>query len=245
MEQKREPLMDQNYFDEKVAYFSSSIERFESLAHDTSKTQEHRTSLLYDVFKKRLHAVILRYSRGESVADLASGFPPIVSAWEEYLGAQYSERMRFETETDRLEDYVVALWLVSLAIIFKVELGLFNRLLKCIGNEGKDLLLERLVGTRVQGRKPATRLIFPEVYEALYASIDNFADRDQLMKTFLKKWYGAMKPTYFYNAHKAKGGFFGYWAFETAGTVAAFSMDDSKFRDLPYYPKDLVAFSRV
>jgi len=49
-----------------------------------------------------------------------------------------------------------------------------------------------------------------------------------------------------HDSHKgpAGGGFFRYWAIEAAGVVAAFRIDDSTFRDLPCYPKDLADHGR-
>ena len=192
----------------------------------------------------RLHALILRYSRGDAVAELKPLFPPIIPDWEHYLAAPYSDKFLIVAEdASTLENYVLALWMVSLARIFEVDESLFGRLLKCIGNEGKDILLERLIAGKTAGIAKADTLVFPKIYSPLLAAIDAEAkERPRLFKAFLDNWYRNMKPTYWYENHKGPGGggFFGYWAIEAAGVVKTFGIDDSSFRDVPYYPTDLV-----
>ena len=240
----RGKLMDQAYFDRKVAYDDETITEFEQLSEDESKTVVHRTKLKYNVFKKRLHALILRYSRGDAVAELKPLFPPIIPAWKRYLAAPYSDKfLILAGDTSTLENYVLALWMVSLARIFEIDEALFGRLLKCIGNEGKDILLERLIAGKTAGIAKADTLVFPKIYSPLLAAIDAEAkERPRLFKAFLDNWYRNMKPTYWYENHKGPGGggFFGYWAIEAAGVVKTFGIDDSSFRDVPYYPTDLV-----
>ncbi len=67
----------------------------------------------------------------------------------------------------------------------------------------------------------------------------------RMLQDFLKHWYASMKDAYWYDRHKKRitDGFFGYWAFEAVGVVKAFGIDDSTFRDMPYYPKDLLVSS--
>ena len=140
----------------------------------------------------RLHALILRYSRGDAVAELKPLFPPIIPAWERYLAAPYSDKfLILAGDTSTLENYVMALWMVSLAHIFEIDEALFGRLLKCIGNEGKDILLERLIAGKTAGIAKADTLVFPKIYSPLLAAIDAEAkERPRLFKAFLDNWYG-------------------------------------------------------
>ena len=240
----RGTLMDQAYFEREAAYDVEAIARFELLCEDESKTVEHRTKLKYTVFRKRLHALILRYSRGDAAAELEPLFAPIIPAWERYLSSPYSDKFLIVAEdASTLENYVVALWMVSLARIFEVDETLFARLLGCIGNEGKDTLLKRLITGKAAKKARADSLFFPKIYSPLLVAIDaEEKEQPRLFKIFLEKWYKNMKPTYWHENHKGpeNGGFFGYWAIEAAGAVKTFDIDDSDFRDMPYYPKDLV-----
>ncbi len=119
---------------------------------------------------------------------------------------------------------------------------LWERLLLCIGNEGRDALFEALVATRSQNRKQATGLQHASIFEPLFQAFAAKGDsRNAFMSRYPKDWYSALKHAYWIGTHtRLDGGFFGYWAVEVAGVVAAFHIDDTTFRDLVYYPKDLI-----
>jgi hypothetical protein len=54
-----------------------------------------------------------------------------------------------------------------------------------------------------------------------------------------------MKACYWYDRHKnLDAGFFGYWAFEAGLVTLLWNIDDSTYRDMRFYPKDLVDFAR-
>jgi hypothetical protein len=242
---KREPLMDQAYFDGEVEYQIGSIDSSEdALKEPAQGSAEDEAVFVYSIFRKRYELLILRYSRGEDIAEIAQGFPAVIAAWQRYLKM---EGRQSGSLNEDINDYVCALWLVSFAIIFAAKPDVFERLLRCIGAPGQDALLDRLVATRIPNWPIGAGLAFPKPYEALFQAIDASPDeRSTLIKKFLKAWYPAMGSldAYWHNCHKGPegGGFFGYWCIEAAGVVAAFKIDDSGFRDAPYYPKDLASF---
>lgn len=54
-----------------------------------------------------------------------------------------------------------------------------------------------------------------------------------------------MKDCYWYNRHKGKfATHFGYWSFESGLVSVLCGLDDSAFRDMLYYPEDLVDYAR-
>ncbi|MNC33769.1 hypothetical protein D3C75_821770 [compost metagenome] len=66
------------------------------------------------------------------------------------------------------------------------------------------------------------------------------------MRSYLKQWYRGMRNCYWHDRHKARSdaGFFGYWAFEAGLVTVLWGVDDAPYRDLPFYPKDLVDDAR-
>lgn len=62
------------------------------------------------------------------------------------------------------------------------------------------------------------------------------------MKLFLEKdWKNAFHDTPVFQAHKSPHAIYvGYWCFVTAAIVKLKELDDSSFKNIPYYPKDLV-----
>jgi hypothetical protein len=236
---KREPLMDEAYFEHALRFIDESIETRNTKLREQPEVYVKPQTFLWANFRGRYQQIFHGYSLGEDNARLAARLPAVVDAYEAYLRAP----THADTELADLDQYVVSLWLVSFAILFKADDDLWKRLLACIGNEGRDALFEALVATRSPNRKKATGLLHAAIFQPLYDAIGADAkSRDALVKRYLKAWYKALKPTYWVDSHKGPkgGGFFGYWAVEVAGVTQAFGMDDSGWRDMPYYPADLV-----
>ena len=237
---KRETLMEQEYFDKWVAYERGRLQEMEAKLAASTAPPANKAKYRYSMFRKEYELLVLRYSQGEAISALKDAFPAVIGRLESYHTEGPHEGFSIQEEID---EYVTALWLVSLALLFEVDDPLFERLVNLIGNEGSDRLYERLVGTRIKNRPQAEKLLYPKPYRLLNDAIDAPAgSQPRLMAEFLKVWYPAMKKAYWYESHHGPdgGGFFGYWCIEAAGVVKAFRIDDSAFRDSAYYPKDLV-----
>jgi Domain of unknown function (DUF1911)/Domain of unknown function (DUF1910) len=234
---KREPLMTDAYFNEAITDLHTSIEEREAKLASMPPALKKPHILARANFVGRLELLLTRYSAGEPVVDLVSAFEPIVAAWERTL----SHEAASPNDLAYLDDYVRSLWLVSLGIIFDTPDDVWKRLLTCMGNEGRDQLVERLVARRTPGRPAATALLHPGVYAPLDKAATSLAAQE--VARFLKGWYAGLRDVGWHDAHKGPdgGGFFGYWAVEAAGVVVAFGLDDAALRGLPSYPADLSA----
>lgn len=240
---KREPLMEQSYFDSEIAYLQEeSIPKFKSRINSTVLTPSHKSSICHTIFLRSYQLLITKYSQGEKINNLKLLFPKIIEALEEYHPEDQGEPLRFNFSR-HIEEYIVSIWLVSLGILFGVEDDLFEKLVNLIGNEGEDAVYEKLIGTRIRGRKQTEEVLYPRPYHFLLRAIEEEKENQgKIMSEFLKKWYSQTKDAYWHDCHKGTegGGFFGYWAIEAAGVVKAFNIDDTEFREMPYYPKDLL-----
>jgi hypothetical protein len=139
--------------------------------------------------------------------------------------------------------YVVALQLLSLAHCLEADDATFARMLGVLGNEGEDVLFDRLAAKRSPDRRLGTTLVYPRVTQALYDALDlPEPKRGKSLVKYVAQWYGKMRRAQWHDAHLRHGGdsYYGYWCFEAAGAVKAFQMDERPLLDLPYYPKDLV-----
>ncbi|WP_052732859.1 PoNi-like cognate immunity protein [Hymenobacter terrenus] len=245
---KREPLQSEAYFDELIAFKKMVIARDQTALSADPKQFARPDALAFFLFSHGRILPMAEYSRGYPVADFHASLSQVINSLEQLraLDPEGTFAMSFKSDMD---DYVRALWLVSQAILLRLENSLIERLLACIGNEGQDLLFERLVAVVAPniGRKQAKKLLYPKVYQSLYDSIDAPAEQQAaLVQQFLKNWYKGMRKTAWYDSHKeTDSGFFGYWCWEAAGVAHAFGIDDSSFRDMPYYPKDLADFART
>ena len=75
---------------------------------------------------------------------------------------------------------------------------------------------------------------------------DIFKTDSNHIKKYLDKWYQNTKLLTWHNYTPDNGKLFYYgrWSFESAVIVAILDLDDSKFRENEYYPKNLVDYYR-
>ena len=239
---KREPLMDQKYFDAQIKFIEEeSFVRLEARIQNPDTKPDHCRKLLYRLFYNELELLFSKYSAGYPIAGMREEFAKVINRRErhqKFMG-------RLGVEFAAIDDFSQSLWLVSLGILLDADASLFARVLACIGNEGQDKLFERIVSTRVSGRPEGATVVFPKPYQTLYDAIDApDTEKPKRISQFLKTWYPSMGKlgVYWHDNHKGPegGGFFGYWCLEAAAVVKAFGIDDSTFREAPYFPRDFL-----
>jgi hypothetical protein len=66
------------------------------------------------------------------------------------------------------------------------------------------------------------------------------------MARYLDEWYVASRREPYHESHQKSGGsnYLGYWSFEAAAITFVLDIDDASYRDMQFYPKDLVDFAR-
>nr|WP_245150859.1 PoNe immunity protein domain-containing protein [Pseudomonas fluorescens] len=135
----------------------------------------------------------------------------------------------------------------------------WKRLLALIGNEGEDVLLDRIIASRSPERSIGSGLLYPKPYARLLTAVDAAEDSQaMLLSAFVKHWYtevrtGAKSGSdpqavsyrhpywYTYGDENFEGGaYFGRWCVEAVAAVKAFDMDDSQCLGLEHYPGDLL-----
>lgn len=197
----------------------------------------------------RLQLLIGRYSAGGSFDILADQFGPMLAAIEATaLPHDYITEPFYLDEPDT---YAYAMWLLSLAKLLRQDhwvprvAALFDVARE--DNRGQDALFEALLEKLGLPREPADKCLknmkaHPLLLEAIQAEP---AKRPKLIAQFLDKWYPSMKGCYWHGRHtRVPQNFFGYWAFEAGLVTYLWGIDDSSYRDMPFYPKDLVAYAR-
>ncbi|MBB1605567.1 hypothetical protein A9979_03485 [Pseudomonas sp. UMC76] len=111
----------------------------------------------------------------------------------------------------------------------------------------RDGLLERLVAPFVPGRgtppDTATRHL---PYRKLFKVFDAAPEkRPALMAKYLDEWYHASRREPYIDQHgEGDISFYGYWSWEAAAVTWLLNIDDSSYRDKPFYPRDLVDLAR-
>ncbi|MDR2187952.1 MAG: DUF1911 domain-containing protein [Azonexus sp.] len=197
----------------------------------------------------------LQYSAGAEVAQMAEVWPYALDWAEEYAGFSH----RFNESPDaygRVCAHVSlsteSYWIVALRLVcFGLLTGNASQMPRVMAildyaNDEKDGLLERLVSPFMAGRgtppdKCLRHLPYRKLLKVFAAAPDK---RPPLMVKYLEEWYEASRREPYVNQHDSYR-FEGYWSWEAAATAWMLDIDDSTFRDMPFYPRDLVDFARA
>ena len=92
-------------------------------------------------------------------------------------------------------------------------------------------------------------LLHEDPYGMLYDSLaGSKEDQQNAMKAYLKRWYKseAIRGCYWRESHSIKPSVhLGYWAFETGLLTVLNDLDDSGYREMNFYPRDMVDYCKA
>jgi hypothetical protein len=253
-----------SYWDNLVDFQITDISNMYQRIKEPSGDSSYWPQYLFELVKENWHLIFCRYSRGDAIVELAQYFPKIIDAWEESerLGKDvWTEQQQYTRHAWKvnLDHYIVCFWLVGLALALKVPDDQWQRLLVLIGNEGEDILLDRIIATRQSERKIGDTLCHPKPYLRLLKAIDASVDQQaRLLAEFVSYWYKELnRPAkkgnapatamyerpYWYtlgNKQLDDSGYFGRWCVEAVAAAKAFGLDDSLCLGHEHYPGDLL-----
>ena len=114
-------------------------------------------------------------------------------------------------------------------------------------NPRKDGLLERLIAPYVPGRgqPPDDCIRHLPYFKTLKIFGAAKEKRPAMIARYLDDWYRASRREPYYDSHKRRVHFYGYWSWESAAITFLLDIDDSSYRDALFYPRDLVDFARA
>lgn len=243
---KRDPLMQEIPYLEAIQftqknYIDTSIEKVIS---EKERDHAHKRRLSWAWVTEALELLIQRYSGGDPIDKL--------TPYAEHTFTQFERHKQtfpeFSLKPWEPDAYQYILWLLSLAVLFNMP----NRIqqiaswISTDSDDGQDALLRRLFA-RVGITLPGDKLIHEKPYGELLTALNTHGDeQQQALRAYLKQWYRGMRNCYWHDRHKRNmEAFFGYWAFEVGLVTLLWEVDDTPYRDLPYYPKDLVDDARA
>lgn len=202
--------------------------------------------------KEGLELIIYSYSAGLPVKELSDYFPNVIEYWQLY--AKHHINFHKSSECDghlvphlelTTDEYWEALQLVCFSILFAQPEHLSTIMdILAYENDEQDALLDKLTSPWLPDRDISNIYLRQLPYRKLdkvFAAKEE--DRPKLMSQYMDEWYGASKREPYHDRHKSS--FFpGYWSLEAAAVTVILRIDDSSYRDKPYYPKDLVDYAR-
>lgn len=252
----REPFLDQKSYEWNVSYTLDEEIPGYIQGRDAPDTEpEGRGSMRWHISRERFDYVILLYSGGEKVESLIPAVNLAIDAFEEHIDGEHAVMDEFDLAIQ--DSYVQALWFLSLAKLLGLGPEQIERIANFYAadetNDGADELFELILAKLGRKSFDAEGLIHEDPYQLLLDCIKAEPEqRPALMTQFLKRWFKGQKECDWWGSHiPRKGttildtGFFGYWAFEAALVTYLWDIDDSSYRDLPHYPKDLIDFARA
>jgi len=203
--------------------------------------------------------ISMQYSAGATVEQMAEIWPYALRWAEEYgcFAAAYDDSPE-NTSGSRVphaplvtESYwIVALRLVCFGLLtgHAAQMPRVMAFLDYVNAELgiHDGLLERLVAPWAPGRpipdKATRHLPYRKLFKVFAAEP---AKRPALMVKYLDEWYHASRREPYIDQHgEGDVAFYGYWSWEAAATTFVLGIDDSSYRDMPFYPKDLADFAK-
>ena len=251
---KRERYLDEaSYLDqlsfaeqEAIPEYVSTIQSAKILSENLPYTAHH----LHDEY---LTVALFKYSGGRPVDEVRQAWPLVLSSLEDVVTAANAPLAYVDLAIQNY--YVEALWLLSLTKLLGFDNGIqrvSDFYLLDETNSGADELFEALLAKLGLPSSEAEGLIHEEYQHLLGAIKAEPNDRPAHMQAFLRSWYNGMRDCGWWGSHVRRPGttvidtgFFGYWAFEAGLVTYLWDIDDSSYREMQYYPKDLVDYAHA
>lgn len=245
---KREPLLVEEPYRNSIAFKERSLidPEVDAMLADPQHEHDHKVRLSWSRAFKSLELLIQRYSGGDSLDSLRPYAERTMQQFQRHFQTfpDPDERLKL-WESDA---YQYVMWLLSLAVLLDLreQVPQIASWVSMSEADGQDVLV-RCLFDRVSVSMPGESLIHEKPYVALLQATETTgAEQQKAMTKYLKTWYSGMKNCYWHDRHKRRvdAGFFGYWAFEAGLVTLLWNIDDSAYRDMPFYPKDMVDFAR-
>jgi Domain of unknown function (DUF1911)/Domain of unknown function (DUF1910) len=206
------------------------------------------------LFNYQFEVALLKYSGGKPLGEVGVALAPAITTFDELLND--SDAALTFVDLSIQDHFVEALWLLSLTKLLGRGDAQVERVANLYAadetNDGADELFELILAKLGRKSFKAEGVIHADPYQLLLDCVKGEPEeRPALMTQFLKRWYKGQKECDWWGSHVRRPGttvldtgFFGYWAFEAALVTFLWDIDDSSYRDLPHYPKDLADHAR-
>lgn len=251
--------MDEEYFRKEIQKWSDSIQRTLFDFEKDLIVPERINTVKQFVIGDYLSIILCKYSVGDPIdsfkRELLDAIDMVYISWDGCWKVKVTKRNQMIVLNQYgYSAYNELLWMLSLGYLLEIPDEYIRKIVDVIDrDEVKDFLLEFLIRAKL----PERPMIREESYQRFFGVPDSFksfrqaiteADKskaEQLVKEFVtKEWYKWHKKFGWCHSKNAilSGGYayYGYWSWETAAIVKIMGLDDSSFKDCPYYPKDMI-----
>lgn len=242
---KREPLLTKKYFEDVIVYYNEEEKKLLHDIHVQTPTIKDWVSVYSFLLEAQLHLAFDKYSLGNTIEEMKAILENAAKTYILYLNHPDCEKVNLKSY---FGIYERCLWLISFGVMFNFNEDLFIELKHTIDKKrGRDFLIDKIASFRLKDIEVTSKIAYPKTFEFLLPVFDASIDeRPEIIKNYLKRWRAKMRLTSWAGTDKLTSAtaFFGYWSFETAAITYILNIDDSLFREMHYYPKDLIDFVR-
>ena len=229
----RAQFKDEKYFNKEILRIGNSISNFKEDDKEYINQHGKLTPFHYISYCLKLNKKIENYySLGEDKEVIDPVFQESIENFSQGFSEDY-------------QGYPLLLQMVSLGILLDVKPKEFEKIkdfIYKVHNSSNiepiwkpDNLIFFLLGDQENKRQGDTP--YEKLYETTQLTKEEAENR---IKDYLEKWYTMHKDEPWYNTHLRDTGYSGYWAWEVAAVVKKMGLDDTRFKNNPYYPYDMV-----
>lgn len=255
---RREKILDYCTYEYN---FDGPMEGFSSVRESLANAEENGGEVSsYDqmVWTKQrawdsLDFLVNCYSGGHALESLRQIYPTVIENWNQYA-IKSVNFMKSDPSSSTVSHIPLADWEFSFAnqlICFDILLRRGRDMCQIsslvdFNNTRKDGAIERMIGPFVSGRGNAPDECLRHLPYFKTLKIFDAAPeiRPALMAEYLDGWYVASRREAYYDSHKRKNSFLGYWSWEAAAITFLLDIDDTSYQGAKFYPFDLVQFAR-
>ncbi|WP_104401130.1 PoNe immunity protein domain-containing protein [Vibrio penaeicida] len=246
---RRDSLLEQTHYEKLLSYYSKDKSNRYKKILDSNNSMALRKRVSWSLALHKFEQCILEYSAGKDIKHCSALMKDALDEFNRHKSTfPQVNYLYWEPDSFRF-----ILWAMSFAAL-SGNLNDMRNIVRSISKNPQDeddpLLSILLARLGYIGFPRLDYLAFPKSYQHLYESVKGDGvtpskeERQESLKQYLKGWYNGSKDCYWYNLHKLGSTHFGYWAFEAVLVTVLYELDDSSYRHLPFYPKDLVEHSR-
>jgi hypothetical protein len=246
----RDSRKDESYFKGYRNYLEKRISKYLGLQKDIEQLDSvARVNVPWALFEFYIKKIEIDFSLGYSLGDLKVDTQESLK-WlleMERRGNQLElreDKVYFAQKRDlTLNNYYFYLYWLTFAKAVDLDLSLVKEAISIMAQVGVDRLFDLImVQLGDKNRKIGEKVRHPKIFKKLLSVVEApEVERPGLMKAYLDGWYASTLQAGLNDNHaKDSRSYRGYWCYEAALVVMLWNIDDSSFRNNPYYPKDLV-----
>ena len=233
-------MKDKKWFDSQIKELDELNIKQKNKLRDNKVKEENVPDYMEGIFDFNLRKVFCMYSRGDDITDIKVVY---IEAIESYYDAYKVEGIRYNPFSDW--DLPTVLSMLCLGILYDIEGEPLEKLLEVmLSIPSKYKIINYFLSYFIEVKQIA----IPDKLESAFKNFNKMIDMSneeieskKHMDKYLKTWLKHHLRGFLTNTHNDFTNIYvGYWSFESAAFVKMRGLDDSSFRDSPYYPKDLL-----